>query len=67
MNKQKLFSKLLKLSSEIDDKWDIYDPEVGKPYFDLSVQYDIHRILTAKQIKKLIEKHKKYLEIKPKV
>ena len=57
MNKQKLFSKLLKLSSEIDDKWDIYD-QIGKPYFD-SLQYDIHRILTfAKQIKKLIEKIK---------
>tara|TARA_R100001510_G_C7573716_1_gene149189 strand:- start:4 stop:207 length:204 start_codon:yes stop_codon:yes gene_type:complete len=67
MNKQKLFLKLLKLSSEIDDKWDIYDPEIGKPYFDLSIKYDIHRILTAKQIKKLIEKHKKYLQIKPKV
>ena len=67
MNKQKLFLKLLKLSSEIDDKWDIYDPEIGKPYFDLSIKYDIHRMLTAKQIKKLIEKHKKYLEIKPKV
>ena len=49
------------------EKWDIYDPEIGKPYFDLSIKYDIHRILTAKQIKKLIEKHKKYLQIKPKV
>ena len=67
MNKQKLFSKLLKLSSEIDDKWNIYDPEIGKPYFDVAISADIYRLLTAKQIKKLIEKHKKYLEIKPEV
>ena len=67
MNKQKLFIKLNNLSGEIDDKWNIYDPETGQTYFDAAISADIYRLLTAKQIKKLIEKHKKYLQIKPKV
>jgi len=67
MNKQKLFSKLLKLSGEIDEKWDIYDPATGENYFSLRIEGQIYRMLSAKQIKKLIERHKKYLEIKPEV
>ena len=67
MNKQKLFSKLLKLSSDIDQKWDIYDPATGENYFSLKIEGQIYQMLSAKQIKKLIERHKKYLEIKPKI